>query len=156
MTDNLLGIPGTQAKIYGIVSGAAGGVSPHVNVGYTFSHANDAAKNASSVLLEPPAEFNYTFGADFALTPRLTIAGDLVGRTLRDVPRLTFRDIGLGTTFREFDLTASKNLNLPLASVGAKYNVWRNLLVSGNLLFSLSDSGLRDKVTPVIGFDYSY
>ena len=153
--DNLLGIPGTQAKVYGIASWTAQGISPHINIGYTFSRANDQAQDGNPVLLEPPAELNYAIGADIAVNSRITLAGDLVGRTLRDVARLAFGDVGLGGTFQEFHLAGSGNLNVPLASVGAKFNVWRNLLISGNLLFSLTSGGLRDKVTPVIGFDYS-
>lgn len=48
------------------------------------------------------------------------------------------------------------DLQLPLASLGVKYNLWGNLLVSGNVLFPLTDNGLRDRLTPVIGFDYSF
>jgi hypothetical protein len=47
-------------------------------------------------------------------------------------------------------------MNLALAAVGLKANVFDNLLVSVHLLFPLTDAGLRDRVTPVIGFDYSF
>jgi hypothetical protein len=43
-----------------------------------------------------------------------------------------------------------------LGAVGAKFNPWPNLLVSGNVLFPLNDSGLTDKLTWVLGFDYSF
>jgi len=154
--DNLLGIPGTQAKIYGIYSSAVGRVSPHVNVGYTFSRGNSAVGDPTSVFLAPPDEFNYVAGFDVAVNPRLTFAADLVGRTLRNVVRLEVGDVGLGPQFQEFFSTAPGPLQVPLTSLGVKYNVWGNLLVSGNVLFPLTDNGLRDGMTPVLGFDYSF
>jgi hypothetical protein len=154
--ENLLGIPGTQAKVYGVVSTAFGNVSPHVNIGYTFSRGNEAAKDPDSVLLAPPDEINYTAGADVAITRRLTVAGDFVGRTLKDVPKLSFGDVGLGASFQEFSFVGFDNLHLTLASIGAKFNARGNLLISANILFPLTDRGLRDKLTPVVGIDYSF
>jgi hypothetical protein len=157
--ENLLGIAGTQAKIYGVLSTTAGNLSPHVNLGYTFSRGNDLANDPDSVFLAPPDEVSYTFGADMAVTPRLTIAGDIIGRTLRGVPRLRFGDVGFGSLFQEFTLEEEEgSLNLVLGSVGGKYKPWADsdLLVTANLLFPLTSVGLRDKLTPVIGFDYSF
>ena len=154
--ENLLGIPGTQAKVYGVMSTAFGILSPHVNVGYTFSRGNDATADPESPLLAPPDELNYTAGADVALTRRLTVAADIVGRTLRDIETLTFGDVGLGPNFPEFDLRPRENVNLTLASLGVKFNPHGNLLVSVNVLFPLTDRGLRDKFTPVVGMDYSF
>ncbi len=41
-------------------------------------------------------------------------------------------------------------------SFGMKANVFGRLLVNVNLLFRLDATGLRDKVTPLIGFDYAF
>ena len=43
-----------------------------------------------------------------------------------------------------------------LGSVGAKVNLTKTLLLSASVIFSLTDGGLRDAVTPVIGFDYTF
>jgi hypothetical protein len=37
-----------------------------------------------------------------------------------------------------------------------KANMFGRLLLNLNLAFSLDSHGLRDKVTPLIGFDYSF
>ena len=55
-----------------------------------------------------------------------------------------------------FNLDGTRNLNLLLGAVGAKFNVATNLLLTANVLFPLSDSGLKPKVTPVIGLDYAF
>lgn len=155
--DNLIGIAGTQAKIYGVYSAAFGKINPHVNVGYTFSRGNDAAADPDSVLFAPPDEFNYTAGIDVAIRPRLTVAGDIVGRSLRDIFRLELGDpFGLGAAFNEFELADETTLNTVLTSVGVKYNVYGNLLLTGNVLFPITKGGLRDKFTPVFGLDYSF
>jgi hypothetical protein len=48
------------------------------------------------------------------------------------------------------------NLNLYLGAAGIRFNPWRTLLVSANLLFPFTDRGLRDRVTPSIGIDYVF
>ncbi len=48
------------------------------------------------------------------------------------------------------------NLQLYLGAAGVRFSPWRTLLVSANLLFPLTDAGLRDRVTPVIGIDYVF
>lgn len=154
--EDLLGIPGTQAKFYGVFSAELGRVSPHANFGYTLSWGNELTEDATSIFLEPPDEIGYVFGADVAVTPRVTVAGDVLGRVILDVPRLEFTDVGLGPTFTEFSFTGLSTLNQAIATAGVKVNVTGNLLVSGNLLMPLTDGGLRPKITPVIGVDYSF
>jgi hypothetical protein len=156
--DNLLGIPGTQYKLYGIYSTTFGRFNPHANVGYTFSNGNKATPQDSGnpVLFPPPDEFNYAFGLDVAVQPKLTIAGDIVGRQYRDILRLEEITVFGNPAFTEFDLSDTDTLNMTLASIGAKYNIWGNLLVTGNVLFPFTKGGLRDKFTPVIGLDYSF
>jgi len=40
--------------------------------------------------------------------------------------------------------------------VGAKYNVYGNMLITGSVLFPLTDAGLRSRVTTMIGVDYVF
>jgi hypothetical protein len=41
-------------------------------------------------------------------------------------------------------------------AVGGKFNLGGNFLLNANVLFALSDAGVIAKVTPVIGFDYTF
>jgi hypothetical protein len=155
--DNLLGIPGTQAKLFGIYSIAFGMISPHANFGYTFSKGNSAVDDPLSIFLEPPDEINYAAGVDIAVHPRVTLAADLVGRTLRDTLSGEQVNCCIGSTLQEFNVKSElENKHLPLTSLGVKYNLWGNFLLTGNVLFPLTKNGLRDKFTPLIGFDYSF
>jgi hypothetical protein len=119
--------------------------------------------------LEFPDELNYIFGVNFAAHPRVTVGFDLHGRTLMDTYRFELRDNtypnrGPGAlptdpfiALSEFTLLEQKeNLNLVLGVIGAKFNIGRTLLLNANVLFPLSDGGLKPKTTLSIGFDYVF
>ena len=181
---DLLGTGALQAKVYGIGSIAVGNFSPHLNAGYTYtSHGGLPGASLHS-------EWNYAAGVDVAVSPRLTLIADVLGRTIRDQGRLREADTifdfveagpggtggtgggggggGGGTgsgrtptrpvehvTKRQFRLEPG-NLNLVVGTTGVRFNPYRKMLVSANLLFALTSAGLRDRVTPVISLDYSF
>ena len=41
-------------------------------------------------------------------------------------------------------------------AVGFKFNPRGRLLIDANVLFGLDDHGLRDSVTPLVGFEYGF
>ena len=103
-------------------------------------------------------------GLEFVANPRLTLIGDIVGRTLRGAGRmeLTTKSFPFqGATsvqsaqFDEFD-PREGNLNVVLGTAGFKFNPIGNWLVSANVLFPLTDAGLRSRFTTVIGVDYAF
>jgi hypothetical protein len=61
----------------------------------------------------------------------------------------------LHTTRHEFRLEPG-NLNLAVGNTGVRFNPFGKMLVSANLLFALTEAGLRDRVTPVISVDYAF
>jgi hypothetical protein len=163
--EELLGIAGAQGKFYLAASSAYGRISPHANFGYTISGDTAAARSEETFVLDPPNEFGYAAGVDFAATPRLTLVGDIVGRAIRDTVRLDFGQIRLpdlasaaGELATDFSGSRSRrgNLNQVLGSVGAKFNPMGNALFAFNVLFPLNDVGLRDNMTWVAGFEWSF
>jgi len=123
----------------------------------------------ADVDLEVPDEFNYVFGVNVAAGPKVTVGFDLRGRTLRDVSRFELRDniypnraagplpTAAFTSTSEFSLLEEKGtLNLMLGVLGAKVNVAKTLLLNANVLFPLSDGGLKPKPTLVVGLDYVF
>ena len=82
--DKLLGTGQTQAKLMLIAAASFATVTPHVNVGYTFG-GKGLTFGAGDELIssESSQEFDYTAGADIAVTSAMTIAGDVIGRSLR-------------------------------------------------------------------------
>jgi hypothetical protein len=157
--EDLLGTGAAQFGFSLIASSTRGRLAPHVNVGYTMSGDSD-------VIGEVPNEFGYRGGVEFVVTPNLTISGDFVGRSLLDAVRLNlgttthnYRMSQTGSTlsftFEEFQQSLG-TLNVSAAAIGGKYNVTGNLLVAASVLFPLNSSGIRSRVTPVFGLEYSF
>jgi hypothetical protein len=177
--DNLLGIGTTQAKLYLIWSQNHDRLSPHVNVGYTISGKGDIDTTLIGFTpLGVSDEFNYAGGVEYAVSPHLTIIGDLIGRSLIDAGNVkaetkTFQfrpgaaspaTTPLETStinpltnspYRQLTLS-SGTLNLGLGSAGVKYNPFPKVLVSGNVLFPLNKSGLTDNLTLAFGVDFAF
>jgi Putative MetA-pathway of phenol degradation len=164
--DSLLGA-GAQTKVLFIASGGGQWFAPHVNFGYSFSKGEVGsngflAQFGGSESL--PDEINYAIGSEVIVNPKLTVNADVVGRTLRNSGRLdvmtkTFEYQGLTAVqtaqFSEFE-ARSGNMNLALGALGFKFNPVGDILVSGNVLFPLTQAGLRSRLTTVIGLDYAF
>jgi hypothetical protein len=158
--DDLLGSGATQAKLFLVLGGSPGRFSPRASAGYTFS------SGGSDLTGDLPDEVSYTAGLDLVPFPRLTLSADFLGRTLLDTSYLvetqqtySYR-LRLDPTVRTVTRTTvgsqTGNLDLFLASVGFKLNPFGRLLVMGNVLIALGNNGLQDKVTPVVGLDYTF
>jgi hypothetical protein len=166
--NNLLGAGG-QTKMFAIVSGGRGRLMQHANFGYTATWGSVPNVGLLATLggeTPLPDEINYAAGVELVVESRLTIVGDVLGRSLRDAGRLVVvskpfeyvtRAGGPVQTanFDEFDPRPG-NLNLTLGTVGMKFNPKGNLLISASVLFPISSSGLKSRVTPVIGIDYAF
>ena len=110
----------------------------------------------------------------------MTVIGDVIGRTLRGAGLLDLaskpfshaafnengvilatpgcENYGFACTNDFFDEFAPRagNLTLLLGTGGVKINVAGNLLISGSVLFPLTNAGLRSRVTTVVGVDYAF
>ena len=164
--DNLLG-GSAQTKVFAIASSGNDRFGQHVNVGYTFTNGEDSATTIGGGVPSLPDEINYAAGLEFVAHPRLTLIGDLVGRSLRDTGRLQVegkrfefqpQDATQAATFATFDEFAPRpgNLNLLLGTVGAKFNPAGDLLISASVLFPLTDAGLKGRWSTVVGLDYAF
>jgi hypothetical protein len=167
--DNLLGLGTTQGKFYVIASTAAGMISPHVNFGYTASGSGDKVGAYGVPVQGVSDEIDYAGGVEVVPSPKLTIIGDLIGRTLRGAGTVAPQTISLqygpnassatnpitGQPYTELAFTPG-NLNLILGSAGVKYNPGGNVLLTGNVLFPLSSDGLKANVSYVVGVDIAF
>lgn len=180
--ENLLGAGGTQAKFLLVASDERGRFGQHVNVGYTAASGAVAGTPAGFAEANLPDEINYTGGVEVVANPRVTLMGDVVGRTLRGVghlemvtkqfhynePTVTLAGaapgpgcggfVGFTCRTASFDEFAPQrgNLTLLLGTAGVKWNVAGNSLITGSVLFPLTDAGLRSRVTAVFGLDYAF
>jgi len=178
--NELLGAGGVQAKFLLVASTERGRLGQHVNVGYTAASGDVAGTVASLGAAPLPDELNYTGGVEFVASPRVTVIGDVIGRTLRAAGRLDLaskpfshaafnengviletpgcENSGFACTNDFFDEFAprSGNLTLLLGTGGIKFNISGNMLISGSVLFPLTKAGLRSRVTTVVGVDYAF
>jgi hypothetical protein len=156
---NLLGSGATAIQPFAVWSRTIAKVAPHANVSYSW--------NGSSVLAGTPAtgesgdfpdEFRYAVGADMAMAPRATLAVDLLGRTVLRAERLqpsTFHALNGSTTFA--DIAFHRDTFTAMSgAIGVKINIAGRLLADANVMFALDDHGLRDKVTPLLGLEYTF
>jgi hypothetical protein len=177
--DNLLGLGTTQGKFFLIASSSNPRVSPHVNIGFTVSGAGNRDALIQFQPLGVSDEFNYSGGVEIVAHPKLTLLADFLGRTLFDAgiveletKTFPFRS-GAGSNPATAPLQTSSanpitgqpyeqlglrdgNLSLMLGSAGFKYNAGTNLLVNANVLFPITDAGLRDRLTFAFGIDYAF
>ncbi len=165
-TEKLLGTGFTQAKVMFIGGTTVGSVNPHINLGYTFggegmvfgadNRWQGSIGDPELITRQPSEEFNYTAGVDFAATARITIAGDIIGRVVKNSAGMEFKDTGPGGNRSIYLEITPGAVHTLLGAVGAKISFGGAWLLTGTVLFPLNDSGIKPGVTPVIGFERAF
>ncbi len=157
--ENLLGVGAPGIRPFVILSRSSRAFSPHFNAGYLWNGSSVLAGNPlTGEAADLPDQVTYVLGADFGVSTRFTFVLDVIGTYLIDAPRLnqsTFHALDGVSTFPTVSFT-EESYNLLSGAVGFKLNVVENLLVDVNLLFNLDNNGLRDKITPLVGFEYAF
>jgi hypothetical protein len=157
--ENLLGVGAPGIRPFVVLSRSSRAFSPHFNAGYLWNGSSVLAGNpATGEAADLPDQVTYVVGADFGVSTRFTFVLDVIGTYLLDAPRLnqsTFHALDGRSTFPTVSFT-EESYNLLSGAVGFKLNVVENLLVDVNLLFNLDNNGLRDKITPLVGFEYAF
>lgn len=159
--EDLLGTGATQARLTVIGSGSFGRFAPHANLSYAVYQGDDGPAG------ELPDEAGFTAGFDWALHPRVTLAADLLWRTLFDANQLQadhathlYKPHGQ-TAIQSYQRpvleTERDDLNLLSTSIGVKVNLWSQVLATVNLLAVHSDDGLTDEdLIPLFALEYSF
>jgi hypothetical protein len=154
--DEMLGTGATLTKFSLVTSGVGTRVSPHANFGYTF-----AAGSASVA-----DQINYIGGLEIAVSPKFTVLGDVVGRTVRDSFRLN--DASIPHSFQQGNAAPIETVTLQSVELlpgslnslwgtgGVKFTPWKSLLISASVLVALNDAGIRSRITPSVGFEYAF
>ena len=156
---NLLGVGAPGVRPFLVLSRSSRAFSPHINVGYLWNGssilAGDPATGQSADL---PDQATWVVGADFGVSDRFTFALDILGNYIIDAPRLvqqTFVARDGSATFPSIGFEKD-SYSLISGAAGFKLNIVENLLLDVNLLFNLDNNGLRDKITPLLGFEYAF
>jgi len=156
---NLLGTGAAGLQPFAIWSASFEKVAPHLNVAYRWNGSSMLAGNPALGESAPfPPQLAYAAGVDISANTRLTVTFDLLGRYVFDAERLTPETFHALDNRSEFPniVFASDSFNNLSGAVGFKANLVQRLLIETNLLFALDDNGLRDKITPLVGLEYTF
>jgi hypothetical protein len=156
---NLLGSGTTGVQPFVVWSSSHGKISPHINAGYTWNGSSVLAGNpAQGTSADFPDDMTYAAGADLSVNSRLTLALDVLGRYVIDSERMRFEDFHAldGRSVFETITFGRDSFNALNGAFGLKANLYGRLLIELNLLFQLDERGVRDKVTPLVGFNYAF
>jgi hypothetical protein len=132
-----------------------------VNFGYQWNGSSVLAGDpATGEEADLPDQFLYAVGADVGVTEKFSVTADWLGRWAIDSPRVhpqTFTAAGPAGMVTLDDIAIdSESFWQSSAAVGFKANLHGRLLVDFNLRFTVGTNGLTDRVTPLIGFEYSF
>jgi hypothetical protein len=156
---NLLGTGAAGIEPFLIFSGAFQKVAPHANISYQWNGSSVLAGNpATGESADFPDQVGYAVGTEISVSTRLTLAIDVLGRYVINGERLRQEDFHALDGKSVFpNITFSRDSFQTLSgALGFKVNVFSRLLIDANLLFALDNNGIRDKVTPLLGFEYTF
>jgi hypothetical protein len=155
---NFLGSGALGLRPFVALSYSTRRISPHVNLGYQWNGKSILAGDPNvERKAKLPDAFTYSGGVEVAATRYLTFAGDLLGQHLFSATRVV-PAVYTDALNRNFPETHLQNASFELLSgaVGAKVNLNRTLLLTGNLIFRLNDTGLTAKVVPLVGLSWTF
>jgi Putative MetA-pathway of phenol degradation len=142
---NLIGIGRTAVTSRAIASVEGERTALHANLGYAFRGLSN--------------ELNYSGAVTFASSNRLTLVGELTGRRLNSIGRLT-ETVAPHPTLIDVDtvrLTSTNESTSRLIAVaGLKWNFRSTWLLTANIVRPLTEAGLNARWTPTIMIDRSF
>jgi hypothetical protein len=103
-------------------------------------------------------EVFYSAATTFALTPRLTVVGELMGRHLAELTRLqdVYQVSGQSGLETMRWLPVERGLFTNFLNTGAKWNITGSWMLNANVLVRLSDVGLRARATPTLALEFDF
>jgi len=152
---SLRGLGVTRTLVSGIWS-RGGMISPHVNVGYEFWSKGVPLRADGTVSAKN--QVKYAAGVEVTPMPRMTVVVDLVGRNLLNGGQVGYQTFAGSVPNSSIDalLALPKGVHVISLVPSVKWNVYRSVLLTGNVLISLSNNGLRADSIPVVGLDWAF
>jgi hypothetical protein len=153
---NFLGTGAYGFKPY-IVFSRNGRITPNINLGYQWNGSSILSVNPTSGALQNlPSSFLYSGGIDFRANKYLTLATEFVGQAVINGPRL--KVVSSPTPVGSFPSVNNQTGTYAMDNMGAgiKFNPFKGLLLTGNVLVALDEGGLRSKVVPLVGISYRF
>lgn len=158
---NLLGSGSAGIRPFAAISASAGRFAPHANVAYQWNGQSSLAGDVrSGAKADLPDQFVYALGADVLVAERLSVVFDVFGQRVVDSPRLVTRTstrsgVAGSVTLPDI-LFATESYWTSAGGLGMKGNLAPRLLVTFNLRFAIADGGLTDRLSPLLGMEWSF
>lgn len=159
---NFLGTGAIGVKPFAAIS-RSGRFAPHLNLAYQWNGSSIIGGSTPGVKAGLPRNFFWDGGADVSLNKRVTVAGDILGEYVQQALRLqpitiTPLPTSLVPTPVPVTTVAISRGSFPTlqASIGLKYKPVKQLLLSGNVLISAAQNGLRAEPVPLLGASYTF
>lgn len=158
---NLLGTGAMGMRPFAAVSGAWGALAPHANIGYQWNGQSILAGDVRAGLeADLPDQFQYSAGTDVAVNPRFSMVFDLLGQRVLNSPRLSVYTLNASGSAASATLPdirfSSDSYWVTDAALGFKTNVASRLLINFNMRFNVGDHGLADRLSPLLGLEWSF
>lgn len=158
---NLLGAGAAGVRPFAAFSGAFGPVAPHLNLAYQWNGRSVLAGDVRSFRkADLPDQLLYAAGADVTVNRHFSIVADLLGQRVMQSPRLlqyTLTAAGPAGTVSLPDIRfTTSSYWMTSGAFGIKTSLAEHLLLSFNLRLAMTDSGLTDRVSPLMGAEWSF
>lgn len=161
--DNLRGLGFARTKVSAVFSQHAPRFAIHANAGYEFW--SDQLQFATDLFGEEFAEtkgaVEFAVGAEVAASARLTLNVDLLVQQIRGAGALavesqTFPLATGGSLSLDSIIGLDEGYRKVTLAPGVRWNLFGQALLNAHVLVSLQNEGLRAKLTPSIGFDWTF
>jgi hypothetical protein len=143
--DDLLGAGQVAVRALAIASLERGRLASHVNIG--------AAAGGVS------REVDYRGAVTMAVTPRVTLVGEVMGRWLGAPGSVVDRALphpGIADVETTRLTSADDGLHSAIVVAGARVNLTSTWLLAGQVLMPVTDGGLRAVPSPTVSLEYAF
>ena len=159
--NNLLGSGALGVRPFAAVSSSIGPFAPHANVAYQWNGESSLAGDPrTGETADLPDQFTYVVGADVLMAQRLSVIFDIFGHRVIDSPRLvsrvSTRTGAAGSVTLNDIVFTSESYWTASGAFGLKANLAPQLLVAFNLRFNMTNGGLTDRLSPLIGMEWAF
>jgi hypothetical protein len=159
--ENLRGLGVTRALVSVIASTGQRRFRPHVNAGFEWWDKGIDIVSPDFPTVTARHQVQYAAGVEFEASPKVTVMVDLLGRHV-----LGGGEIGYSTvtnprtdprvTSISYAFATENGIRKLSLVPGVKWNLKGKMLLSVSGITSLSDNGLHDLFTPVVGLDITF
>jgi hypothetical protein len=160
----LLGAGVSRTLVSGIWSTTAGRFSPHASGGFEYWSNPFEVRDplVGTTVAAGRHAIAYEGGVEWAVSDGVTVNGELLGRWIRNGARLEYVPLAahagnpFGIVSASVASAAPNGLHRTSIAAGVKWNAAGSALLTVSVLIPIRDAGLRDRFTPVIGFDWGF